>query len=74
MVNTFMLRNAIGKPLNKIKINPNDLGIVRNKVENILVYTEGEPKDHWEQSSCLQSISRQVDEIVEVLDKMIAEL
>ena len=70
-MNTLMIREAIGKPVGKVKMNPVKLGQIRNKVENMYLYTEAAHRDESEKDACLKSLSAQIEACLKIIDEAI---
>ena len=73
MINAMQQRNIIGKALDKITINSSKMGQLRNKADGLKFYTEVAHLNEDEKDKCLRCISRESDEMVKIIDEIIAE-
>jgi len=76
MINAMQQRHIIGKPLGKIEkiVTPEKLKVLRNKADNLKVYTEAPHRDEWERDACLKAISRLSDELALAIEVLIQEV
>jgi uncharacterized membrane protein (DUF106 family) len=72
MINAMQQRHIIGKAFSKA-FNSEKMKRLRNKADSLKFYTEAAHRNEDEKDKCLRCISRESDEMVKIIDEMVAE-